>query len=138
MLTFVEFNIGFDDYNSGVSLADFTTFRYNGDVAGVTAVLVIGGGVFGALACCIVWLEQLQTPTILDHLRHCALLYAVLWFLGIVLIVNYRANYGPDASGVADGYAVAAASFFVAGYATLLNALLFVCIRRYCDRRGAG
>src|SRR5918998_149385 len=66
VLSFVEDRIGFDN---------FTTFRYNGDVAAVASILVIGSLVFGLLGHTLVLLERLRTPTVRDHLRQCAGLY---------------------------------------------------------------
>jgi hypothetical protein len=75
-VSFVERAIGFYERDGGSP--NFTTFRYNGDVIGAVATLLVGGAVFGLLALALVRLERLHEPAIRDHLRHCAALYAIL------------------------------------------------------------
>ena len=123
IMTFVEYNIGFG-YDRGFGLDDFTTLYFNGDVAGVFAIILVGSIVFGALTQALMWVERLQRPSFLDHLRHCALLYTLLVLLGIALVWAYGGNYGANASGVTGGYAVVALSFMIVGYAIVINAAL--------------
>jgi magnesium-transporting ATPase (P-type) len=119
--TFVEFNVGFWNDKPGLQPADLTTIRYNGDVVGAAATLVIGGLVFGLLALVLVRLERLRRPAIRDHLRHCAALYVILGTLLILLLATYE---NQAAHGVSLGYAVAVVAFFTVGYAIAVDALV--------------
>ncbi len=119
IMMFVEYNIGFG-YDRGLGLDDFTTLYFNGDVAGVLAVILVGSVVFGALTKALMWLERLPMPGTLDHFRHCALLYVFLGLLATVLIAEFATNYGD----VAGGYAIVALGFVIVGYAILINAAL--------------
>lgn len=118
-VSFVERTIGF--YGQDGGSLNFTTLRYNGDVVGVAATLVIGGVVFGLLALVLVWLERLHAPTIGDHLLHCTALYVILVTLVILLLVTYE---NQAAHGVSVGYGVAVAAFFTVGYAVIVDALV--------------
>lgn len=134
-LSFVERSIGFDDYSSGLSLADLTTFRYNGDIAGAVATLSIGGSVFGLLSLDLLRLEQLRQVTALDHLRHCAFFYATLVLLGFWLMTAYE---NQTTHSISLGYGVAAGSFLTAGYAILVNALILFSRRRRSNHVNLG
>jgi hypothetical protein len=125
-LSFVEDRIGFDN---------FTTFRYNGDVAAVASILVIGGLVFGLLDQTLVWLERLRTPTVRDHLRHCTVLYVFMGTLSVWLVVTYE---NLAAHGVSLGYGLAVVGFFTAGYAVLIDALLLLHHRQRSDYVDSG
>ena len=114
VLSLVENRMGFDN---------FTTFRYNGDVAVVASILVIGGLVFGLLGEIFVWLERLRTPTVRAHLRHCAALYVFMGTLGVWLVANYE---NLAAHGVSLGYGLAVVGLFTAGYAVFIDALLLL------------
>ena len=125
VLSFVERTTGF--YGQDGGSPDFTTFRYNGDVVGAAATLVIGGVVFGLLALALVRLERLGGPTVGDHLRHCTALYVILGTLVILLLVTYE---NQAAHGVSLGYAVAVVAFFAVGYAITIDALVLWWQRR--------
>ncbi len=119
VVSFVERTVGFYDRDGGSP--NFTTLRYNGDVIGAAATLVIGGVVFGLLALVLVRLERLGEPNIGDHLRHCTALYVILVTLVILLLVTYE---NQAAHGVSLGYGVAVAAFFAVGYAIIIDALV--------------
>jgi hypothetical protein len=55
----------------------FNTLYANGDLGGGVSVLVIGGLIFVSLTLGVLRLERTALPGALDHLRHCALLYAL-------------------------------------------------------------
>ena len=114
-----------------IGFENFTIFRYNGDVATAASVLVIGGFVFGFLSWFLARSEQLRTPTLRDHLRHCAALYVLLVTLAVPLVRMYESatTYGPSL-----GAGLAVAVFFTVGYAVCINALVLL-LKRY---RGHG
>ena len=124
IMMFVEYNVGFG-YDRGLGLDDFTTLYFNGDVAGVLAVVLVGSVVFGALTQVLTWVERLPMPGALDHLRYCALLYVFLGFLATVLIAAF-----PNNGDVAGGYALVALGFVIVGYAIFINAVLISLRRR--------
>ena len=126
VVSLVEDQIGFDN---------FTTFRYNGDVACAAAVLIIGGLVFGLLGQTLVWLERLRTPTFRDHLRRCAVFYVTMGALSVWLAANYEEL---AAHGVSLGYGLAVIGFFISGYAVLIDALLLLHHRRRPGYVGSG
>ena len=116
VVSFVERTIGFYD-RDGDSI-NFITLRYNGDVLGAAATLVIGGVVFGLLALALVRLERLGEPNLGDHLRHCTALYVTLVILLLVTYENQAAH------GVSLGYGMAVVAFFAVGYAIIIDALV--------------
>jgi hypothetical protein len=126
IVSYIAYGIGFDN---------FTTFRYNGDVAIVASILVIGGIVFGFLGQTLLWLERLRTPTFRDHLRRCAVLYVFMGTLSAWLVANYE---DLAVHGVALGYGLALAGLFAAGYAVLIDALLLLHRIRRSDHAGSG
>lgn len=126
VVSYVAYGIGFDN---------FTTFRYNGDVAFVASILVIGGFVFGLLAQTLVWFERLRTPTVRDHLRHCAVLYVFMGTLSAWLVATYE-DLG--AHGVSLGYGLAVVGLFAVGYAVLIDALLLLHQMRRSYHTGSG
>jgi hypothetical protein len=125
VLSFVESTIGLYD-RDGETL-DFITLRYNGDLIGAAATLVIGSVVFGLLALALTRLERLIAPTIGDHLRHCTALYVILATLVILLLATYE---NQAAHGVSLGYGVAVAAFFTVGYGIVIDALVLWWQRR--------
>ncbi len=133
--TFVEFNVGFWNDKPGLQLADLTTIRYDGDVIGAAATLVIGGVVFGLLALMLVRLERLRRPAIRDHLRHCTASYVILGTLMFLLLATYedQADYGVSA-----GYAVAFGGPLTVGYAIGIDALVLWRQRQRRLRAGFG
>jgi Trk-type K+ transport system membrane component len=126
VLSLVEDRIGFDN---------FTTFRYNGDVAAAASIFVIGGLIFGLLDQTLVWLERLRTPTVHDHLRHCAVLYVFMGTLSVLLVATYERL---AAHGVSLGYGLAVVGLSTAGYAVLIDALLLLRHRRRSDYVDSG
>jgi hypothetical protein len=125
IVTFVEYNIGFDN---------FTTIYANGDVVAAITVLFVDFIVFGALSRALIWLEQLRIPTVSDHLRHCALIYAGLLLLLFILVASYESQAG----GL--GYGLGIVVFVIGAYAAFLDAsILFLNRRRLnrAERRGA-
>jgi hypothetical protein len=139
MVSAVERNIGFGEYLPGISLDDFTTWRYRGDVVVAAAVIVIGGLVFGLCARTLVWLEGLPRPTVGDHFRHCLALYVVSVILVFLLISSYENRYENQlAQDVSLGYGLGIVCLFTVCYAILINALVLVRQRRsdYTDSGG--
>ena len=125
-LSVIENTIGFEN---------FTTFRYNGDVADAGAVLVLGGFVFGLLDGALVWLERLQRPTTRDHMRHCVALYTILVILAVTLIATYENS---AAHGISLGYGLAVTALLAVGYAISIDAALLALKRRRFDRAPLG
>lgn len=132
VLSFVEYNIGFYDFEPGIGLDNFTTIYANGDIVAAVAILVIGGFVFGVLGQALMWLERLHRPTVWGHIRYCIALYVISGFLGITLISAYEANFGANvpAGSLTAGYIAAILCFFIASYAIILNALTLMRKRR--------
>lgn len=128
VLSFVEYNVGFHDFESGIGLDNFTTIHANGDIVAAVAILVIGGMVFGVLGRTLMWLERLHRPTVWDHIRYCIVLYVISGFLGIILISAYEANFGASvpAGSLTAGYIATILCFLIAGYAIFLNALMLM------------
>lgn len=126
VLSFVENRIGFDNFN---------TFRYNGDVAAAASIIVIGGLIFGLLDQTLVWLERLRTPTLRDHLRHCAVLYVFMGTLSLLLVATYGRL---AAHGMSLGYGMAVVGVFTVGYAVSIDALLLLRHRRRSDYVDSG
>ena len=98
----------------------------------VGAELLVAGAVLYAGGWELLRLEGLQRPGILDHLRRCALLYA-LFVPGSVLLVALVDLGDPGGGG-----ALATMLCFAAGYAILVDAALLFSTRRRLDRRGFG
>ncbi|MGF1470339.1 MAG: hypothetical protein ACFB50_01195 [Rubrobacteraceae bacterium] len=109
-------------------LSELTGLYYVGDLVAVVAMFMIGGLVFGLLAAGIFRVERLQEPNFLDHLRHCALLYAGLLFSVFVLFISYESQAG----GL--GYAYGVAIFVIGAYAASIDALMLLLKRRRSDR----
>jgi Trk-type K+ transport system membrane component len=122
----IESTIGFDN---------FTTLRFNGDVAATASILVIGALVFGALDLVLVRLERLQTPALSDHLRHCAGLYVLLGTLVVILIATYETL---AAHGVALSYGLAVMVLLTVGYAVSIDALILLSKRLRLAQGGPG
>lgn len=116
-------------------LSELTGLYYVGDLVGIVATFLIGGLVFGLLGIGILRLERLRRPAFLDHLRHCALIYAGLLFSGFILFISYESQAG----GL--GYAYGIAVFAIGAYAALVNALILFLSRRrlsYAESGGVG
>ncbi|HEV2093337.1 MAG TPA: hypothetical protein VGR18_09265 [Rubrobacter sp.] len=93
----------------------------------IIADLLAGGTVLYAGGWALLSLEELAQPTILDHLRRCALLYLILVPLGVVLLAF--ANFG-DPGG---GGALATMLCVAAGCAIVIDASLLFVVRRRSD-----
>lgn len=119
-LIFIEYIWGFNRFN---------TLYANGDIGGGASVLVIGGLIFIPLTLGVLRLERMARPGTLDHLRHCALLYATCVFLLAVLIMAYETSM-TSAFGLQLWYVAAATLFLMSGWAILLNALVMFWKRR--------
>ncbi|HKH11782.1 MAG TPA: hypothetical protein VKA73_11655 [Rubrobacter sp.] len=124
---FVERRVGFWNDTPGIQLADLTTLRYNGDVLAATSVFVLGGLVFGVLSLALSRSERAAVPTVLDHLRRCAVLYALLCGLVILLTVSYE---NQAAHGVSLGFGLAVIVCLAAAYAVLIDVLVCAWSRR--------
>ncbi len=77
-------------------------------------------------------LERLKRPTLLDHLRRCALLHSLVLLL-CPLLVNFV-----DLGDFGGGGAVAIIVFMAAAYAAMVDTLVLFITRRRFDRRGGG
>ncbi len=128
VLTFVENNIGFGDYVPGIGLDNFTTIYFNGDIVAVATIVLAGLIVFGALSQSLVRLERIQEPTILDHLRHCSLLYSGILFMGLILFISYESQAG----GL--GYALGLVVLVIGAYAASIDASILFLNRRRLNR----
>ena len=126
VVSYTAYRIGFEN---------LTTFRYNGDVAGVASIVVIGGFVFGFLGQTLLWLEPLRMPTFRDRLRRFAVLYVLMGTPGAWLVVTHK---DLAAHGVAFGNGLAVAGLFSAGYEVLIDALLLLHRVRCSDRASSG
>jgi len=131
-VTLAERTIGFYDQSGTPNL---TTIRYNGDVAGAVAVLLLGGVVFGLIARALVWMEGLCGSTLEDHLRHCTAHYVVLVALAILLLATYE---NQAANGMSLGYGVGVAALMTVGYAIVIDALTLWWQRRKHARPSLG
>lgn len=124
IVTFVEYNIGFYNHKPGIGLDNFTTIYANGDVVAAITVLFVGFIVFGTLSQALIWLEQLRVPTVSDHLRHCALIYASLLLLLFILVASYESQAG----GL--GYGLGIVLFVIGAYAAFIDASILFLNRR--------
>ncbi len=131
VLSFIENSVGLADYEGDGGLNALTTLYFNGDVPAAISLLLFGGILFGALGRLFSWSEGPRRSTLAGHVRRCSLSYALIALSGLVVVAEYAANYGADASGVTGGYVVAVAVFLTAGYAILLDALMTFRRARY-------
>jgi hypothetical protein len=113
-------------------LSELTGLYYVGDLVAVVAMLLIGGLVFGPLSAVILRLDNLRRPTFLDHLRHCALIYASLFLLLFVLVVSYELQAG----GL--GYGLGIVVFVIGAYAAFIDASILFLNRRLLNRAEHG
>lgn len=113
-------------------LGEVTGLYYVGDLVALVALLFIGGLVFGLLEWTIIRLEKLRVPTLLDHFRHCTLLYTGLIFSGFILFSTYQSQAGEL------GYAYGLAIFVIGAYASAIDALILVSNRRSSNRAERG
>lgn len=114
-------------------LSELTGLYYVGDLVAIVTIFMTGGLVFGLLGVEALRLERLRRTAFLDHLRHCALIYAGSLFSGFILFISYESQVG----GL--GYAYGIAIFAIGGYAVLANALtLFLSRRRLSCAESGG
>jgi hypothetical protein len=86
------------------------------EIGGLIALLVVGAPLFGSLSLWLARVERLRGPALIDHLRHCAALYAGLAVLGYALASSHDTErYGLH---WADG----AALFLAGAYAASVDA----------------
>lgn len=74
--------------------------------------------IFVFLSLALIRFEQLQSPNLRNHLRHCVILYPSILTLGFVLITSY------DTHGRSLGWGLGLFLFIVTAYAVLLNILV--------------
>ena len=98
----------------------------------VIANLLAGGTVLYAGGWALLSLEELRQPTVLDHLRRCAVFYLVFVPLGVALIAFV------DLGDPGGGGALATMLCVAAGYAILIDASLLFLVRTRFDRLRAG
>ena len=96
---------------------------------GVPVLLV--STVLGLCSWTLLRLERIDNPGVLDHLRHCALLYVVLASLGFLL---FSALDRDDT----DTYAVPLVVFVCAAYAIAVDASILILKRLRSGRTGRG
>ena len=118
-------------FESNIWLAELTGLYYVGDLVAALAMLLFGGLAFGFLGQVILRLERLREPTVLDHLRHCALLYLGLLLSGFVLLASHESQAG----GL--GYAYGLAIFIIGAYAASIDALILL-LKRHSNRAAHG
>ena len=118
-LSFMAYNVGFNRYN---------TLYFNGDIAGVAALLVIGSPAFRAFSWVFIRLEGVPQPTPADHLRRCAFLYAFVGILGAMFTAEYVGNVLADNPMYEMPKAVII--WIVAGFAIFVDALVLFWKRR--------
>lgn len=87
-------------------------------VAEMVAALALIAPAFVLLSLGFVRLERLRHPGILDHMRHCAVLYTGLPFLGFALFTSY------DEQRIPLEWGLGAASFGAAVWTILLNVVV--------------
>ena len=110
----------------GLSLTDYVIVQHLGlevpqllGFAGAVAlVLVVGGVVFAEFGQALLGWESLHYPTILDHLRHCALLYPLVALLVSAFVL---AIHSEEADA---GYILALIGMLSAGSGIAANALI--------------
>lgn len=113
-------------------LGELTGLYYVGDLVAIVALFLIGGLVFGLLGVGALRIERLRRPAFLDHLRHCALIYAGLLFSGFILFISYESQAG----GL--GYAYGIATFAIGTYAVFVNALVLFLSWRHLNQAEIG
>ena len=128
VLTQIETTIGWRGYAPGIVADDFTTVYFNGDVVGIVSLVLIGGPAFGLLSLGLVRLEGLRSPSLVDHLRQCALLYAFVGILGALFAAEFVGNF--VAGHPMYEMPRAAVAWVIAGFAIPANALALFWRRR--------
>jgi hypothetical protein len=127
VFTFEEHYVGYNRYN---------TLYLNGDISTVASLLVIGSLVFGGCSWALVRLEGMTRPTLSDHLRRCAYIYAFVGILGALFAVDLVGNLisGNPVYQVSK----AAVVWAVAVYAIFVDILVFIRERRRFERASLG
>ena len=92
--------------------------------SGLLALLLIGAPVFGLLSFGLARIERLRSPILLDHIRHCVVLYAGLVVLGPALATGY----GLPRWGL--GWGLGVGLFLTSAYAASVNAVVVYVMRR--------
>jgi hypothetical protein len=136
VLTMTETNIGWRGYTPGIGADDFTTVYFNGDVVGIVSLLLIGGPAFGLVSLGLVWLDGVRSPSLVDHLRQCAYLYAFVGILGVLFAAEYVGNV--IAGDPMYEMPKAAVLWVIAGFAISVNALTLFRTHRRLVRVGVG
>ena len=99
------------------------------DFGGLLWLLVVGPLVFVPLSWLLIDQERPRPPGILDHLRHCVVLYAEVAVLGYVLATSFYTTRG----GLEGALYIALS--LVAAYAILLDASTAYVMRRPISTR---
>lgn len=97
----------------------------------VVLLLLVCTVLFALLDLALYGMERLQRPVIEDHLRHCALLYAGIVFVFIVLALS---NLEADMMQ----YGLALAVCAVAAYGVLVDAIVVLSKRRFAHAQPGG
>ena len=91
-------------------------------------IFAVGTVALILLNTCLVLFEKLESPAILDHLRRCALLYAMLVALAYLLVTLFESQTrGGDTSG---GYAGLAILFLIVAGSITIDALVLYAVRK--------
>ena len=92
--------------------------------SGLLALLLIGAPVFGLLSFGLARIERLRFPILLDHIRHCVVLYAGL----VVLAPALATGYVMPRWGL--GWGLGVALFLTGAYAASVDAVVLYAMRR--------
>ncbi len=104
------------------------------EAASYLALFVAGTGLLGLTSWRLARLEGLRRPIVWDHLRHCALLYLVLLFLGVLAVAWFGSEDFEDTSGA---YVSVIIGFLLFGYGTSADAVVLALVRWRWRRRSA-
>jgi len=110
---------------------DFTPYGY---LAQTLSLLIIAVPVYGFLGLLLYRLEETSRPPLLDHLRHCVLLYGIFVAALVVSTLSYQ-------RGLAAGYTQPVGpgtniTLWVTGCAILMNLLALLWRRSRSDGSG--
>ena len=116
----------------GIRIADFY-LRLPEPIGVAVPIMLVGGSVFGCLGWVLLRLEGLRQPKIVDHVRHCAILYAllVLALVGALWVFSSGLTPGP-------GAAVVFVVFVSAACAVSSDAVVLLWQRRRFDHATSG
>jgi hypothetical protein len=121
VLALIEINVGWRGYAPGIGADNLAALYFNGDVVGIVSLVLIGGPVFWLLSLGLVRLDGLRSPSLVDHLRQCAYLYASVGMLVALFAAEYDENL--VAGNPMHEAPNAAVLWVIAGFALLVNAL---------------